>query len=335
MSKEIGVIVVGVGFVGGQAHTPSFKKIEGSNLLGLCARTKKRVKPLAEKYGVRYYLDYDEALKNPELDAVVIAVPTPYHYDMAMKAIKKGKHVLLEMPIAPKIAQIEEIKKAAKEEGVTVMPILNFRFAPIYVKVKEMIKEGRIGKPIAVHYREFLPASALADQWPAGSWAWDIERSGGYPDYTLSVWGIDMLRWLMDSEFEGIQWMSSYPKLEQFGGILGYNTMGVAKFENGVVCTLHFGASVNELASETRLEVYGDNTDVIHGIWNNKIKLIGRGDEVKEIDVPVKGTRVWGHRQIDTHFIECLLNDKEPSVTLDDAIVAHMLADGITEKLRK
>ncbi len=334
MSKDIGVIVVGVGFVGGQAHTPSFKKIAGSKLLGLCARTEKRVRPLAEKYGVRYYLDYDEALENPELDAVVIAVPTPYHYDMAMKAISKGKHVLLEMPIAPKIGQIKEIKAAAKEAGVTVMPILNFRFAPIYVKIKEMIKEGRIGKPIAVHYREFLPASALASQWPAGSWAWDIERSGGYPDYTLSVWGIDMLRWLLDSEFQGIEWKSSYPKLDQFGGILGYNTMGVATFENGVVCTLHFGASVNELASETRLEVYGDNTDVIHGTWNNKITLIGR-KEVEEIDVPVKGTRVWGHRQIDTHFIECLLNNTEPSVTLDDAIVAHRLADGISESLRK
>lgn len=335
MSKDIGVMVVGVGFVGGQAHTPSFKKIEGSNLLGLCARTEKRVKPLAEKWGVKYYLDYDEALETPELDAVVIAVPTPYHYDLAMKAIKKGKHVLLEMPIAPKIEQIEEIKKAAKEAGVTVMPILNFRFAPIYVKIKEMIKDGKIGKPIAVHYREFLPASALADQWPAGSWAWDIEKSGGYPDYTLSVWGIDMLRWLLDSEFKGIEWKASYPKLDQFGGILGYNTMGIAKFENGAVCTLHFGASVNELASETRLEVYGDNTDVIHGIWNNKIKMIGRGDEVEEIDVPVKGTRVWGHRQIDTHFIECLLNDKESLVTLDDAIVAHRLADGITENLKK
>jgi predicted dehydrogenase len=335
MSKNIGVIVVGVGFVGGQAHTPSFKKIEGSNLVALCARTERRVKPLAEKWGVKYYLDYDEALMNPELDAVVIAVPTPYHYEYTMKAIKKGKHVLLEMPITPKIEQIKEIKKAAKEAGVTVMPILNFRFAPIYVKIKEMIKEGKIGKPIAVHYREFLPASALAEQWPSGSWAWDIEKSGGYPDYTLSVWGIDMLRWLLDSEFKDIQWKASYPKLEQFGGILGYNTMGVAKFENGAVCTLHFGASVNALASETRLEVYGDNTDVIHGIWNNKIKLIGRGDKVEEIDVPVKGTRVWGHRQIDTHFIECILDNKEPSVTLDDAIVAQKHADGITENLKK
>ena len=87
MTKDIGVLVVGVGFVGGQAHAPSFKKIDGSNLVGLCARTERRVKPLAEKWETKYYLDYDEALKNPEVDAVVVAVPTPYHYDYAMKAI--------------------------------------------------------------------------------------------------------------------------------------------------------------------------------------------------------------------------------------------------------
>jgi len=60
--NEVGVAVVGVGFVGGQAHTPSFKKIEGSKLMALCARTEKRVKPLSEKYDVKYYLDYPEEL---------------------------------------------------------------------------------------------------------------------------------------------------------------------------------------------------------------------------------------------------------------------------------
>jgi len=149
MSKEIGVIVVGVGFVGGQAHTPSFKKIEGSNLLGLCARSEKRVKPLAEQWGVPYFLDYEEVLKNPDLDAVVLSVPTPLHYQMAMQAIKAGKNVLCEMPIAAKLEQVWELKEAAEKAGVMIMPVLNFRFAPIYVKTKEMIKKGIIGKPIA------------------------------------------------------------------------------------------------------------------------------------------------------------------------------------------
>ena len=168
MPDKVGVAVVGVGFVGGAAHVPSFKKIEGSELVALCARTERRVKPLSEKYDVKYYLDYEKVLADPKVNAVVLSLPTPLHYDLTMRAIKKGKHVLCEMPIAPTIAKVRELQNAAEEAGVTLMPVLNFRFAPIYVKIKEMIKDGTIGKPIALHFREFIPAMSIAEQWPAG-----------------------------------------------------------------------------------------------------------------------------------------------------------------------
>jgi predicted dehydrogenase len=115
MSEKVGVAVVGVGFVGGQEHVPSFKKIEGSELIALGATTEKRVKPLAEQYGVKYYLDYDKLLEDPKIQAVALAVPTPMHFDLAMKAIKKGKHVLCEMPLAPTIDKVKELQKAAEK----------------------------------------------------------------------------------------------------------------------------------------------------------------------------------------------------------------------------
>ena len=334
MSDKVGVAVVGVGFVGGQAHTPSFKKIEGSELVALCARTEKRVKPLAEKYDVKYYLDYDKLLEDPKVHAVVLAVPTPVHFNAAMKAIKKGKHVLCEMPMAPTIDQVKELQKAAEEAGVILMPVLNFRFAPIYDKTKEMIKSGAIGKPIAIHFREFIPAMSIADQWPAGSWAWNIEISGGYPDFTLSVWSIDMIRWMFESEIENVEWMSNYPKFEKYGGILGYNTMGLIKLSNGIVGSLHYSASVNPSASTSRLEVYGDNTNVLHAIWYNKIVLYGSSQEPQEWNLDVKGTRIWGHRQADEHFIECILHKKQPKVSVEDAIKAQEIAQKITKSIK-
>ena len=218
MSDKVGVAVVGVGFVGGRAHTPSFKKIEGSKLVALCDKAETIVKPLSEKYDVKYYLKYEELLDDPKLDAVVLSIPTPLHYDFAMKALHKGKHVLCEMPIAPTLDKVKELKRAAEETGVILMPDLNLRFAPIYIKTKEMIESGRVGKPIAVNYREFIPTESIANQWPAASWAWNIEKSGGYPDFTLSVWSIDMLRWMFDSEIEKVQWIANYPKFEEYGG---------------------------------------------------------------------------------------------------------------------
>jgi len=335
MPEKVGVAVVGVGFVGGQAHTPSFKKIEGSELVALCARTEKRVKPLAEQYHVKYYLDYDKLLEDPKLQAVVLAVPTPLHFDATMKAIKKGKHVLCEMPIAPTIEQVKKLQKAAEEAKIILMPILNFRFAPIYEKTKEMIKVGMIGKPIAIHFREFIPAMSLAEQWPLGSWAWNIEISGGYPDFTLSVWSIDMIRWMFESEIENVEWMGNYPKFEKYGGILGYNTMGLIKLSNAIVGSLHYSASVNPSASTSRLEVYGDNTNVLHAIQYNKILLYESDQEPQEWNLDVKGTRIWGHRQADEHFIECILHKKQPKVSVEDAIKAQEIAQKITKSIKQ
>jgi predicted dehydrogenase len=334
MSEKVGVAVVGVGFVGGQAHVPSFKKIEGSDLIALGATTEKRVKPLAEQYGVKYYLDFDKLLEDPKIQAVVLAVPTPMHFDLAMKAMKKGKHVLCEMPLAPTIDKVKEMQKTAEKNKVILMPILQFRFAPIYTKTKEMIESGLIGKPVAFHFREFIPASSIAVQWPAGSWAWNIEKSGGYPDFTLSVWSLDMFRWLFKSEIENVQWMASYPKLEKYGGILGYNTMGVVKLSNGAVGSLHYGASVTPSAALSRLEVYGDNTDVIHAINFNKILLYGSGEQPQEWNLDVKGTRVWGHRQLDEHFIDCVLHHKKPQVTAEDAMKAEEVALKIVKNIK-
>jgi len=325
MTSKVGVAVVGVGFVGGQAHAPSFKKIEESDLVALCDTVESRVKPLAERLQVKYFLDYDNLLDQPDVQAVVLAVPTPLHYGMSMKAIAKGKHVLCEMPLAPKIEQMRELESAAKNADVLLMPDLNFRFAPIYNKIKELVESGNIGKPIALHYREFIPAVSLAEQWPPGSWAWNIEKSGGYPDFTLSVWSIDMIRWMFKSEITDVQWMTSYPKIEKLG-ILGYNTMGLIRLSDGIVGSLHFSASVTSSASTSRLEVFGDNTNVLHAIGTNKIVTYTPDQTPQEMDLEVKGARVWGHRQIDEHFIDCIAHHKQPQATVKDAIRAIEIA---------
>ncbi len=84
------------------------------------------------------------------------------------------------MPLAVSLEQADTITEAAERQGVLLMPGLTFRFTPNYVKAKEMLAAGRIGQPTAVLYREFIPASDLASQWPASSWMWKVQQSGGW-----------------------------------------------------------------------------------------------------------------------------------------------------------
>ncbi len=325
-SKVFGVGVIGVGFVGGAAHAPAFRKIPGSKLAGLAASTERRVKPLAEKYGVKYFLNYMDLIRNPEVDALVVATPTPLHYKTAKAAIENGKHVMCEMPIAATLDEVRDLGRSAEKAGVILMPVLNFRFTPNYVKAKELIRSGAIGDPVAVSFREFIPAKDQAAQWPAACWAWDKVQSGGLPDFTLSVWSIDLLRWLFDAEFSEVEWKTNYARLDQFGGTLGYSTMGLIKMTNGVVGALHYGSMAPPNAGTSWLEVYGKKTFFLRADWNNLLTLTGEEGTKQEWKFTETGTKVWGHYQIDEHFIKCLRGEARPQVTVEDAVKAQEIA---------
>ena len=325
-TRQIGVGVIGVGFVGGQAHAPAFRKIPNSRLVALADSAEGRVKPLAEKYGVRYYLDYKELINNSEVEAVVVAIPTPFHYKATKIALQKGKHVMCEMPLTATLEQARDLGRTAKRVGVTLMPDLNFRFTPNYVKAKELVNGGAIGDPIAVSFREFIPAKDQAAQWPAGSWAWDKKKNGGLPDYTLSVWSLDLLRWLLEAEYKEIRWKTSYTRLDQYGGTLGYSTMGLARMSNGVIAALHYGSMAPPNAGTSWLEIYGKKTYFLRADWNNLLSLTGEEGVKQEWSFTETGTRVWGHYQIDDHFIKCVRGEVEPQITVEDALKVQAAA---------
>lgn len=333
MSKEeVGVAVAGLGFVGGQAHAPAFRKIPGAKLIAVVDVIEELAKKVAAKFEVKYYLDHNEALKDPEIDAIVVAVPTPFHYRLASDAIASGKHVLCEMPLTPTIAESEKLGEAAEKAGVILLPDLNFRFTPNYAKAKELLDQGAVGKPIAFTYMESIAAKDLAAQWPLSSWAWNVDKSGGFPDFTLSVWSLDLIRWLFKTEIDDVNWTANYAPLEGISNFKGYQTMGTVKLSDGTVGYFHFNATVPRGHGTARLEVFGNNTKILRAKWNNYLALIGEETEKQEWEFKEKGTRVWGHRQIDSYFVECILEGKKPSITVEDAIKAQSIAKKIVKK---
>jgi predicted dehydrogenase len=326
MSKDkVGVAVAGLGFVGGQAHAPAVKRIPNANLVAVVDVIEDLAKKASEKYGVKYYTDFGKALKDPEIDALIVAVPTPFHYRLAAEALAAGKHVLLEIPMTPTVEEGEKLRDQAEKAGVILMPDLNFHFTPIYVKAKELISQNAIGQPIALTFSEYIAAKDLAQQWPAGSWAWDMKRSGGLPDYTLSFWSIDLARWLI-GDVKEVSWMCNYAPLEGFVGFTGYNTVGALRFTNGAVGNMHYSSTVTRGEGSSRLEVFGNNTKALKAVWNTSLTLTGEGEEKKTWEFNEKGTRAWGHRQIDQYFVDCVLKGAKPSITPDDAIAVQRVA---------
>ncbi|MCY2988968.1 MAG: Gfo/Idh/MocA family oxidoreductase [Planctomycetota bacterium] len=319
MSGQVGVGVVGLGFVGAGAHLPAFQKMKQANLVAISDVNEKALNKQAKKHGVpSTYTDYRKMLADPNVQAVVIAVPTQHHASIAIAALEAGKHVLCEMPLATTLAEVDRMLAAAKKAGVILMPSLNFRFTPNYVKAKELIDKGELGKPTAIMYREWIPAADLAMQWPAGSWVWNLKETGG-PLFTLAVWSIDLMRWLLGVDFTDINACVEHFPIEKFGDTLGYNAFVNYKFPGGVIGALNTSGSVAHACSTSILEVIGDNTRSIKANWNNELTLFGHDPDKSDwIFREGGGHRQWGHMQMDEHFVDCILEGRQPSISPED-----------------
>ena len=219
----------------------------------------------------------------------------------------------------------KKLVDAAKAAAVGLMPSLTFSFTPTVTKVKQLIKAGEIGAPVAATYREWIPASDLAQQWPAGGWMWDVPKSGG-PLYTLSVWSLDMLRWLFDADIAQVHAATGYHTLEQLGGTLGYNSVVSVRMANDVVVELNYSGSVTSSASSNWLEVVGDATGVLHAESNESVTLMGQSPAKTEWRVKQPGPKMWGHQQQDAYLIGCLREGTTPSVTPADGRRAMEIA---------
>jgi predicted dehydrogenase len=324
--KELGVGVVGCGFVGRGAHVPSFAGIDGARLVAVADADEKRRNKVVKKYQVESsYDDYAKLMNDPNVDAVIVALPTPLHVPASLAAIEAGKHVICEMPLAPSLEEADKLIDAANKASVVLMPSLTFRFTSNYVKAKEMIAQDAIGNPTGFLYREFIPAADLASQWPADCWMWQIDKSGG-PLFTLSVWSIDLVRWLFDSEITSVEPVVKYTPLEKTGGTLGYDAYVALRLANGMVGCLQYSGSVNRSSSISNLEVIGDSTCMISATDNDRVTLFGESPEKTIWNVKETGPKMWGHQQQNEYFVNCIREGHTPDVRPEDGRRAMEIA---------
>jgi len=153
-----------------------------------------RCRELAAKHNIpNVYSTYEELLANTDVDLVSIAVPNYLHLPVTLAAIKAGKHVLVEKPIARTGAEGEEMVRAAKEAGVILAMAFNRRARADMQVLKRHIDEGGLGK---IYYAKafWMRRSGIPG---LGSWFTSKELAGGGPLIDLGVHVLDMALWLM------------------------------------------------------------------------------------------------------------------------------------------
>ena len=162
--KKVRVAIVGLGF--GAEFIPIYQAHPDAEMVAVCRRNKAELDACAKKFSVPYtYTDYDELLKNPDIDAVHINSPIPDHAAQTIKALKAGKHVACTVPMATTKAEIKEIVELQRKVGKTYMMMETVVYSREYLFAKDLYDRGVLGRI------QFLRGSHQQDMdgWP-GYW---------------------------------------------------------------------------------------------------------------------------------------------------------------------
>lgn len=165
---------------GGMArnHALSFKEIKGCNIIAACDIDKKKVAAFAETYGIeKTYTDYNELLSDKELDAVTIVTNDATHVPISLAALKAGKHVLCEKPLATNLKDAKKIATIAKNSGLINMVNFSKRNSAGLQKAAELIRKGEIGRVMHVeasYFQEWL-SNGFWKVNPSFTWRLSIE----------------------------------------------------------------------------------------------------------------------------------------------------------------
>ena len=177
--------------------------LPGLQLVSVYDERKDLAEEFCRTYGVDERFDSREALlQHSAVDAVLVMSDTGSHHADVLACVRHHKHVLLDKPIAISTQQAAEMVAAAQQEGVLFMMAYLIRYLPAYRKAKEIIKDGRIGRPLTMKIGIRCPLNFIRDNPKADYPGWYVDPkrggAGGFLDHGIHY--ADTLRFLLESE---------------------------------------------------------------------------------------------------------------------------------------
>jgi predicted dehydrogenase len=191
--------IIGCGNVTEKKSGPAFSKAKGSELVAVMRRDAAKAEDYARRHGIaRFYSDAALLINDPEVNAVYIATPPDTHASYAIKAMKAGKAVYVEKPMARTIPECEEMIRVSEETGQPLFVAYYRRVLPAYLKIKELVDNKEIGDVKYLHVQLQLPLKPeeLSNEKTPG-WRVFPEISGGGHFHDLAAHQFDYLEYLL------------------------------------------------------------------------------------------------------------------------------------------
>ena len=299
--KKLGVAVIGTGFWG-RNHARVFKELEETELLAVCDINAERAKSVAKQFGVRAYTSIGKLLKRKDVEAVSNCVWSLNLAKETLKALKTGKHVLVEKPMATNVKQAEKLLQTAKEEGLHLTVGFLMRFIPGIQHMKNAIEDKTIGNLVCA-------TAKRVSEWP--------ERIGdvGVVKDT-AIHDIDIIRYLFGEEPIAV-----YAKT---------GSMKHKKFEDYAQIMLTFEGGKSAFIESNWLTPYKTRTLVVTGSKAlMKLDYITQELTIEDAKETIQPRYPWQEplKLELQHFANCILKKEKPLITGMDGLKALQIAE--------
>lgn len=255
MSNKIKWCVIGAGGIADRRTIPALVKEAGSELVAVMDKAPAAAEAVGKKYGVPFFTDEEEMLKAVECDAVYISTPVFCHYEQAMLALKYGRNVLLEKPVALSSKQSRELVDAFKKAGKQISIGYLMKFHNLHQQAKAMIAEGKIGQVVSIRAN----FSCWYPDIP-GAWRQNKALGGGGAMMDLGVHCIELVEDILNDEIETVKAISA---TRTFSYEVEDSAIAVFKTRGGILGHIDCNFNVPDLASESKLEIYGTEGYII------------------------------------------------------------------------
>lgn len=193
--KQINWGFIGCGEVTERKSGPAFNLVEGSRVVAVMSRSSEKASSYAQRHNIpRWHTDAQSLINDPEVNAVYIATPPSSHATYAIMAMKAGKPVYVEKPLAASYLDCQRVMRISRETGVPCFVAYYRRKLPYFNKVQELLQEGAIGKVVNVQIRFSVPPRDL--DYNSTSLPWRVQRdiAGGGYFYDLAPHQLDLLQ---------------------------------------------------------------------------------------------------------------------------------------------
>lgn len=196
--KQINWGFIGCGEVTEKKSGPAFNLIPGSRVVAVMSRNPEKAQSYAERHGIpHWYSDAWDLIQNPDVNAIYIATPPSSHATYAIMAMKAGKTVYVEKPLAASYADCQRINHVSQQTGVKCFVAYYRRYLEYFKKVKQLVDEGAIGNIINVQIRFAVPPRDLDYNEHDKPWRVQRDIAGGGYFYDLAPHQIDLLQMIL------------------------------------------------------------------------------------------------------------------------------------------